>query len=179
MGAKKNNTPLMAVSKNSGRVTKKSGKLAGKNGPKGSRPAINSNIPNRAGTGKVVVDARNKLLAKNRQKIVDARDKLAAITKASKTDLRQKLTAKKPGSAIKPPVLKRTVANNIQKVVKEIGSSSSVSRTIIGRTVQNELARLPGRTVSNQYLAPYPVYSVPPPAQYYTHQSDTGFVSKL
>lgn len=169
----------MTVSKNSGRVTKKTGKLAGKNGPKGGRPVNNTNSPIRAGAGKVVFDARNKLLAKNRQKIVDARDKLAAITKASKTDLRSKLTAKKPGSAIKPAGLKRTVANNIHKIVKEIGSSSSASRTIIGRTVQNELARLPGRTVSNQYAAPAPVYSVPPPAQYYTYQADTSYVSKL
>lgn len=174
---KKNNSPLLAVSKNSGRVTKKTGNLVGRNGPKGSRP-INSNI-NRPGAGKVIVDARNKLLAKNREKIIDARDRLAAITKASKTDLRQKLSAKKPDPLRKQLTLKRTIPNNIHKIVKEIGLKSASSRTIIGRTVENELARLPGRTITTPYVPP--TYSLPAPPHYYPYQAEANydFVSEI
>lgn len=145
--------------------------LAGRNGPKGGKP-VNNGI-NKVGTGKVVVDARNKLLAKNRQKIVDARDKLAAITKASKTDLRQKLSAKKADPLRKPITLKKTIPNNLQKIVREIGTKSSSSRTIIGRTVENELARRPVRTISNPF--PAPVYNLPPPIHYYAYQAEPTY----
>lgn len=125
----KNNSPLLTgVTKNStGRVTKKQAAInVGKK--RGNQAAPKQG-------GKVIVDARNKLLAKNRLKIVDARDKLAAITKKTTPDLRQKLSSRKPDPLKNSKGLRtRTGLQGIKPLMRDLGKSP-LTRTIIGRTV--------------------------------------------
>lgn len=59
------------------------------------------------GGGGVIIDARNKIVQKNRSKIRDARDKLAQIAKRS-GDARQKLNSKRTQSAEKYYSLKKS-----------------------------------------------------------------------
>lgn len=117
---------------------------------------------------KVIVDARNKLLANNRLKITDARDRIAALGK--KTDLRQKLSTKKPDLARKPVGLKTRPNQGIQKIVREIGRSP-LTRTTIGRTVENELARLSVAPIATHYIPPR--YDLLPPPQFYPYHQPT------
>lgn len=164
--SKKNNSPLLNVAKNSGRVTKQ---VAGKQGVK----VIKGKLKNQNGGQPVVVDARNKLLAKNRMKIVDARDRLAAIAK--KTDLRQKLSSKKTASPQRKTANQnqRTKIQGIQNLLTKDLGRSPLSRTIIGRTVENELARAPMSNMGLRYTQHYE----PPPTQFYNnyHQPEPSY----
>lgn len=154
------------MSKNSGRVSKLNtrhtgGKLVLQGGT--NQPALKKN------QRKVVVDARNKLLAKNRLKITDARDRLAVLAK--KTDLRQKLSSKKPDLPMRKTVGLKTRPNQgIQKLVREIGRSP-LTRTTIGRTVENELARLSVPPLATHYIPPR--YDLLPPPHFYPYHQPT------
>ena len=158
---KNNNAHNTGVAKNGGgRVTKQGGKQSGgKLVFKGNNKSVV-----KTGTRKIVVDARNKLLANNRLKITDARDRLAAMAK--KTDLRQKLSSKKPDPLRKPIGLKTRSNQGIQKIVREIGKSP-LTRTTIGRTVENELARLNVGPVPAHYIPPR--YDLLPPPHFYPY----------
>ncbi len=70
-----------------------------------------------------MLDARNKLLAKNRLKIKDARDKLADLTKKTTSDLRLKLVSKRPAVPVAQLMaLKLKTANQrSQKLVRNLG----------------------------------------------------------
>ena len=131
--------------------------------------------------GGQIVDARNKLSAKNRLKIKDARDCLAAIAK--KSDLRQKLLLKRP-DAIRPLSslkLKAAVSTRNQKIqvhnfsgAQLNSAGAAITRTIIRRTVDNELARQQQQqqrfTSSLPYAQPYLIQAsapAPPLQQYY------------
>lgn len=168
---KKNNSPLLSAAKNSGRVTKQ---FAGKQPVKNIKGKLKK--PNQNGGQPVIVDARNKLLAKNRLKIVDARDRLAAIAK--KTDLRQKLSSKKPvGSPRKSTSLNQRIkVQGIQNLLTKDLGRSPLSRTIIGRTVENELARAPMGNMGYRYAQHYEA-STPQPPQFYTtyHQPEPSY----
>lgn len=164
---KKNyNNSLPGVAKNGGgRVTKQGGRQNGAN-PffKGNSNKQNVKPPTKKG-GVIVVDARNKLLAKNRLKITDARDRLAAMAK--KTDLRQKLASKKPELSRKPAVLHTRPNQGIKKLIREVGRSHNLTRTTIGRTVENELARLNVGPVASHYIPPR--YDLLPPPNFYPY----------
>jgi hypothetical protein len=168
---KKNTNALPGVSKNGGgRVTKQGGRQNNTGGKlvfKG-----NANKPNLINPKKgVVVDARNKLLANNRLKITDARDRLAAMAK--KTDLRQKLASKKPELSRKPTGLNTRPNQGIKKLIREVGRSP-LTRTTIGRTVENELARLNVGPVASHYMPPR--YDLLPPPNFYPyHQQPPSY----
>lgn len=161
---KNNNSSLLNVARNSGKVTKQ---VAGKQGVK----VIKGKLKNQNNGQPVVVDARNKLLAKNRMKIVDARDRLAAIAK--KTDLRQKLSSKKTGSPQRKTANQRTKIQGIQNLLTKDLGRSPLSRTIIGRTVENELARSPMSNMGLRYTQHYE----PAPTQFYNtyHQPEPSY----
>ncbi|KAK4026124.1 polymerase delta-interacting protein 3 [Daphnia magna] len=164
---KKNyNNSLPGVAKNGGgRVTKQGGRQNGANPVfKGNSNKQNVKPPTKKG-GVIVVDARNKLLAKNRLKITDARDRLAAMAK--KTDLRQKLASKKPELSRKPAVLHTRPNQGIKKLIREVGRSHNLTRTTIGRTVENELARLNVGPVASHYIPPR--YDLLPPPNFYPY----------
>ena len=169
---KKKNNSLPGVAKNGGgRVTKHQGGRQNNNGAKLVFKG-NSNKPNVKNTKKgVVVDARNKLLANNRLKITDARDRLAAMAK--KTDLRQKLASKKPEFSRKPAGLHTRPNQGIKKLIREVGRSP-LTRTTIGRTVENELARLNVGPVASHFMPPR--YDLLPPPNFYPyHQQPPSY----
>ncbi len=176
---KKNNSPLLTgvAKNNTGRVTKKQQSQGGKGRVTGKKPVRTGVKP--TNSGKVVGDVRNKLLAKNRMKIVDARDKLAAITKKTTTDLRLKLSSKKPvvqGRGNKGQG-GRARSGGVKPLMRELGNRP-LTRTILGRTVENELARFSGMAPSPPiHYAPPLRYEPPPPPQYYPsyHQPHAGY----
>jgi hypothetical protein len=164
-GKKNINSPQIArVNQNSGRITKK-GRINGNNQLKknltGKIKTLNVNQP-----GGRMIDARNKLVAKTRQKITDARDRLADISKKSGVDLRQKLLLKKPAEPVrKSPAFKAKPAAGVHKLVRDVGRNP-ITRTIISRTVSNDLAR-PSYSGAPPLFAP--LYEAPPPPQYYDY----------
>ena len=135
-----------------------------KNGVSGGK-IIKSKLKKQQQKAPIVVDARNKLLLKNHLKITDARDRLAAIAK--KTDLRQKLTTKKVEPVKKLLSLKLKTLRN-QKLVREVGRGA-FTRTIISRTVQNELVQPQYNAALPQFVPRYQPLP-PPPVQYYQYQ---------
>ena len=169
LAAKKADASRVGGKKNlTGRVTKK-----GAHGGQPTKVLLKKKI-NQLNTKKMgvvaggrVVDARNKLLAKNRLKIKDARDKLADITKKSTGDLRQKLLQKRPNAVKKTITLK---ANQNLKSVHGVGNSTNpLTRTILSRTVENEFARQQFSTTMPHFTVT-PInarYQPPPPHQYY------------
>jgi len=157
---KKQNDQVVRVN-NGGRITKQ------KNQGKNMTGYVVGRKINRA---EKIVDARNKLLAKNRLKIVDARDRLAVLSK--KTDLRNKLSSKKYEALGKQPGLKSKPSLGIHKLVRDVGRNP-MTRTIISRTVNNDLASHSYGVGIPHYL---PQYELPPPQFYnYQLQSDTHY----
>ena len=133
-------------------------KLTGKQGKTTLRGRINkTSMKPLAGK---LVDARNKLVAKNRIKIADARDRLADLSK--KSDLRQKLLSKKPEVALKLASLKSKPVHKLRDVEK-----NTITRTIISRTINNDMAR-------HSYggaLHYTPQYEIPLPTHFYKYQN--------
>lgn len=163
---KRNNNSLPGVAKNGGgRVTKQSGRQNGAN-PRFKGNSNKQNVKPQVKKGSsLVVDARNKLLAKNRLKITDARDRLTAMAK--KTDLRQKLGSKKPELSRKPAMSHTRPNQGIKKLIQEVSRPHNLNRTIIGRTVENELARLNVGPMATHYIPPR--YDLLPPPNFYPY----------
>jgi len=158
---KKQNNQVSRVN-NGGRITKQ--KNQGKNQGKNTSGFV---VGRKINQGEKIVDARNKLLAKNRLKIVDARDRLADLSK--KTDLRNKLSGKKQEVSRRQPGLKAKPVLGVHKLVRDIGRSP-MTRTIISRTVNNDLAGHSYGVGIPHYL---PQYELPPPPQFYNYQLQT------
>jgi len=163
--AKKNQTNRVARV-NGGRITKQATRAPGKQGNV-TRGRMNSNV--QVGrTGGKIVDARNTLLAKNRLKIVDARDKLADLSK--KSDLRQKLSVKKQETMRKLPSLGRPKPSmGIHKLVRDVGPNP-LTRTIISRTVSNDVAM---HSYGAGIMSYAPQYELPPPPHFYSYQQES------